>query len=121
MKGMKNLASTAVTFAMLFAISIPAYSAPQTGDTPTQDEVTTLLKSAKTPLEHHRMAMYYKEEAARLQKEAESHRAWVNIYGKGQGATHCANLVRVYEQGAKDAVALATMHQEMAKEAGQKQ
>lgn len=121
MKGTKNLVPTALIFAVLLAISIPVYSAAQSGDVPTKDEVTTLLKSAKTPLEHHKIAMYYNQEASRLRREANLHRAWVNIYGKGQGAAHCTNLARVYEQGAKDADALATMHEDMGKAAEQKQ
>lgn len=121
MKGTKNFVPTALIFAVLLAISMPISSAAQNGDVPTKDEVTTLLKSAKTPLEHHRIAMYYNQEASRLRREANLHRAWVNIYGKGQGAMHCTNLVRVYEQGAKDADALATMHEDIAKTAEQKQ
>lgn len=123
MKGIKNLVPTALIFAVLLAISIsrPVYSVAESGDVPNKNEVTTLLKSAKTPLEHHKIAMYYNQEASRLRREANLHRAWVNIYGKGQGAMHCTNLARVYEQGTKDADALATMHEDMAKAAEQKQ
>ena len=121
MKNIRNLVSQALIIAVLFTISIPAYPTTQSGDMPTKDEVTTLLKSAKTPLEHHRIAMYYNQEALRLRREANLHRAWANIYSKGQGAAHCTNLVKVYEQGAKDADALATMHEDMAKTAEQKQ
>jgi hypothetical protein len=120
MKSAKNLVSKAVMFAVLVAIAIPAYPATQSGDPPTKDEVTSLLKNAKTPLEHHRIAMYYNQEASRLRQEAEGHRAWANIYGKGQGAIHCTNLVKTYEQGARDADALATMHENMAKAVEQK-
>ena len=118
MKNAKNLVAKALLIASLFAM--PAYTVAQNQDVPTKDELATLLKAAKTPLEHHRIAMYYKEEASELRKEAGVHRAWVNIYGKGQGAVHCTNLVKVYEQGAKDADALATMHETMAKDAESK-
>ena len=64
--------------------------------------------------------MYYKQEASLARRDAETHRAWVNIYGKGQGAAHCTNLVKVYEQAAKDDDALATMHESIATEAGKK-
>ena len=121
MKNLKNLVSKGLMIATLLAISIAAFPATQSGDVPSKDEVTTLLKSAKTPLEHHRIAMYYNQEASQLRKEADVHRAWVNIYAKGQGAAHCSNLVKVYEQAAKDADALAIMHEDMAKAAGQKQ
>ena len=121
MKNLKNFVSKALLIATLFAISISAYPATQNADAPTKDEVTTLLKRAQTPLEHHRIAMYYSQEASQLRKKADLHRAWVNIYGKGQGAAHCSNLVRAYEQAVKDADALATMHENMAKAAEQKQ
>lgn len=120
MKNLRNLVSQALMIATLLAFSVSAHPATQTGDVPSKDEVTALLKSAKTPLEHHRIAMYYTQEASHLRKEAETHRAWVNIYGKGQSAVHCSNLVKVYEQAAKDADALATMHEDMARAAEQK-
>jgi len=122
MKNIKNLVSTALLIATLFAVtSIPVYTVAQSQDVPTSDELTTLLKTAKTPLEHHRIAMYYKQEASRLTHDAEFHRAWANVYFKGHGAIHCKNLAKEYEQGAKDANALATMHENMAKVAEQKQ
>jgi len=121
MKNIKNLVSTALMIATLFALtSIPVHTVAQSQELPTNDELTTLLKTATTPLEHHRIAMYYKQEASRLRQDAELHRAWVNIYGKGQGAIHCTNLAKEYEQGAKNANALAIMHENMAKEAEQK-
>ena len=92
----------------------------QSQDVPTKDELAALLKAAKTPLEHHRIAMYYKQEASQARRDAETHRAWVNIYGKGQGAAHCTNLVNVYEQAAKDDDALAVLHETMAREADKK-
>jgi hypothetical protein len=122
MKNTKNLVSTALLAAALFALSfISVYTVAQSQDVPTKDELTTLLKNASTPLEHHRIAMYYKLEASRLKQDAESHRAYANIYAKGQGLAHCTNLAKFDEQAAKEAAALATMHENMAKAAEQKQ
>lgn len=121
MKSTKNLVLQAVMMATLFTISIPAYPATQSGDVPTKDEVTTLLKSAKTPLDHHRIAMYYEREASRLKKDADAHRALANIYGKGQGLAHCTNLAKLDEQAAKEADALAKYHDDMAEAAEKKQ
>jgi hypothetical protein len=123
MKSLKNLVSTAVLTGLLgFALSFASsYAVAQNHDTPTQDELTLLLKNAKTPLEHHRIAMYYSQESSRLSQEAKSHRALGNIYGKGPGQAHCANLAKLDEKAAKEANALATMHEKMAKEADQKQ
>ena len=122
MKGTKNLVSTALLIATLFALFfMSAYTVAQSQDVPTKDELTTLLKTASTPLEHHRIAMYYKQEASRLNQDADFHRGYANVYGKGVGAAHCTNLAKFDEQAAKEAAALATMHEQMAKAAEQKQ
>jgi len=117
----KSFISTALMIATLFGVSsTPLYTLAQNQDVPTKNELATLLRTAKTPLEHHRIAMYYKQEASQARRDADAHRAWANIYGKGQGAAHCTNLVKVYEQATKDDDALATMHENMATEAAKK-
>ena len=122
MKTAKNFVSTALLIAAMFTSPVLSrYAAGQSGDVPSKDEVTTLLKTASTPLEHHRIAMYYKEEASRLNQEAAFHRAYANVYGIGQGFSHCSNLARFDEQAAKEATALQAMHEKMAKVADQKQ
>ena len=121
MKSKGNLVSTGLLIAALFAISFAsAYAVAQSQDAPTKDEVTALLKNAKAPLEHHRISMYYKQEASRLQQDADFHRAYANIYGKGQGLAHCTNLAKLDEQAAKEANALALIHEDMAKAVEQK-
>ena len=121
MKSKGNLVSTGLLIAALFAISFAsAYAVAQSQDAPTKNEVTALLKNAKTPLEHHRISMYYKQEATRLKQDADFHRAYANIYGKGQGLAHCTNLAKLDEQAAKEANALALIHEDMAKAVEQK-
>jgi hypothetical protein len=121
MKNRTRFISNALLIATLFAVPFtPAYTLAKNQDVPTKDELATLLKTAKTPLEHHRIAMYYKQEASQARQDAATHSAWGNIYGKGQGAAHCTNLVKVYEQAAKDDDALASMHENMASDAEQK-
>ena len=122
MKSTKNFVATALLIAAMFTSPVlSVYAAGQNGDIPSKDEVTALLKTASTPLEHHRVAMYYKEEASRLTQDAVFHRAYANIYGKGQGFSHCNNLARLDEQAAKEVTALQAMHEKMAKAAEQKQ
>ena len=81
----------------------------------------TLLKTAKEPSEHLRIAAYYRQESSRLNNEAELHRAWANIYGKGYGLAHCTNLAKLDAQGAKEADALAAFHEKMANAVEKKQ
>ena len=119
MKSKMNLASTALLIATLFAVSFTSvYVVAQNQDAPTKADHTA--ENAKTPLEHHKIAMYYQQEAIRLNKDAESHRAYANIYAKGLGLAHCTNLTSFDEQTAKEAEAPATMHEEMTKAAEQK-
>jgi hypothetical protein len=121
MKSKGNLVSTGLLIAALFAVSFAsAYAVAQSQDAPTKDEVTALLKTAKTPLEHHRISMYYQQEALRLKQDAEFHRAYANIYGKGQGLAHCTNLAKLDDAAAKEANALALIHENLAKDVEQK-
>ena len=107
---------TAVVMATLFALSLGAgYSAAQDRRIPTKQELTALLQTAKEPGDHLRIASYYKQEASRLSAEVELHRAWASIYGKGYGLVHCDNLASLNARAAKEATALAAMHESLAK------
>lgn len=101
-------------FAGSAAIRLPAQDA-QAKLSP--DQLKELIAKAKTPADHEKIAAYYRAEAARLKQDAEVHRADAGIYGKGQGALHCTNLAKLDDQAAKEAEALATMHENMGKAA----
>ncbi|SRR5581483_2314755 len=117
MKSTKNLVSTLLLFSAVTTILFTQpYAFAQKQEVPTTEELATLLTTANSPLEHHRIAMYYRQEASQARRDAETHRAWANIYGKGQGAAHCRNLAKVYEQAAKHDDALAIMHEKMGNE-----
>lgn len=111
----------AVLIATLFALSLGArYSAAQDQNVPTKQQLTALLKTANEPADHLRIAAYYKREASRLKEEAELHRAWASIYGKGSGLAHCDNLAKLDAEAAKEAAVLAAMHENLAKAGEQK-
>ena len=78
-------------------------------------QLKEMIAQAKTPEDHGKIAAYYRAEAARLKQDAEVHRDDAGIYGKGQGATHCTNLAKLDEQAAKEADALASIHDKLAK------
>lgn len=80
-------------------------------------ELKELIAKAKTPADHEKLAAYYRQEAARLKQDAETHRVDAGIYGKGQGLVHCTNLAKLDEQAAKEVEALAAMHEGIAKAA----
>lgn len=99
-------------------------------------ELKVLLRTAKEPPEHRRIAEYYRQEAQRLTASAKEHTELAEIYAKnppfsameakhgtsfGQGTSHCRLWAQLDAEQAKEADALATLHNEMAKSAEQKQ
>ncbi len=105
-----------VTMLLAGATAIPL-RAQRTQERLSPQQLKELIAKAKTPADHEKLAAYYRQEASRLRRDAQMHRDDAGIYGKGPGALHCMNLAKLDEQAAKEADALATMHQNMAKAA----
>lgn len=139
---MKNVSSALSTFAVVMTLAVTSlvsvYSVAQDkhSSVPTRKELVTLLKTAKEPPEHRRIAAYYRAEAARLTQSAKEHAELATIYQQthpfpameskhgdmfGQGASHCQKFAELVKEQAKEAEALAVLHEEMAKLAEQKQ
>lgn len=130
MNGTKNLVS-ALLIAALFALPFASvYTVAQVQKVPTKKELKVLLKSAKEPQEHLRIAAYYPQEAAHKRAEAKEHSDLAAIYEKdkpfaameakygkafGQGADHCKTFATLAADQAKEADVLAAVHEEMAK------
>jgi hypothetical protein len=134
-KSTKNLVSTAALIAALFTLSFASvYTAAQAQGVPTKKEFKTLLKTAKEPPEHLKIAEYYRHQAAKLRADAKEHAELAETYAKnppfaamavkndafGQGAVHCRKWAELDAEQAKEADALAQMHEDMAKAAEQK-
>jgi hypothetical protein len=98
-------------------------------------ELKVLLKTAKEPADHSKIAEYYRQEAARLTASAKEHAEFAEVHAKNppfpameakhgtafaQGAPHCKRWAELSAEQAKEAEALAVMHEEMAKAAEQK-
>lgn len=111
------------------------YAAASENQVITKKEFKTLLKTAKDPVEHRKIAEYYRQEAARLTASANEHEELAEVYAKNppfpameanhgiafaQGAPHCKRWAELSAEQAKEAEALAAMHEEMAKAAKQK-
>jgi ABC-type Na+ efflux pump permease subunit len=136
-KSKKTLVSTLVLIATLALLSLSTvYSVSQDQKVPTKKEFKTLLKTAKEPSEHLKIADYYRQEAARLAASSKEHAELAKTYTKsppylameakrgdtfGQGASHCNKWAELQAKEAKEAEALATLHEDMAKAAEQKQ
>jgi hypothetical protein len=134
MKSTKNFVSIAILIASVFIVSYASvYSVAQTQKVPTKKELITLLKSAKEPPEHLRIAAYYRQEVQRLTADAKYHDEMGAAY-QGRtlpyeskhpygtlGVSHCHYWAKLDLQQAKEAEALAALHENTAKEAAQKQ
>jgi hypothetical protein len=136
MKNAKNIVATAivaVTLSILFLNT--TFSAAQDQKLLTKNELATLLKTAKEPPDHLRIAAYYTQEATSLRQSAKEHSALAAIYEQthpfaamevkhgdafGQGASHCKKFSQLALEESKEADALATLHKEMANTAGTK-
>jgi hypothetical protein len=137
MKSTRSLVSSALLIAALFVVPFASvYSVTQDQKVPTKKELVTLLKTAKEPADHLRIAAYYKQEAARLRQEAKQHQDLAAIYEKTHpyqmmeskhgeafplGAPHCKKFAELALEQAKEADALAALHEDMARTPGQKQ
>jgi hypothetical protein len=100
-----------------------------------EKRLKVLLKTAKEPADHRKIAEYYRHQAVELTRAAKEHEDLAKLYDEyppypgmvskhgtdfGQGAPHCHHWAQVYAEQAKEAEALAALHEDMAKEAEQK-
>ena len=99
----------------------------------TKKELKVLLRTAKEPAEHRKIADYYRQQAQRLTAESKYHSEMGEIYKNTPlpfeakhpygtiGFSHCRYWAELDARQAKEAEALATLHEDMAKAAEQKQ
>jgi hypothetical protein len=135
MKSTKKLVSTVALMATLFALSgVPVSFAAEKKPVLTKHELKVLLKTAKESPEHRQIAEYYRQEAQRLTAEAKEHQEMAAIYAQRPpfpameakhgdtfpGVGHCRKWAQLIAEQAKEAEALAELHEEMAKAAEQK-
>jgi hypothetical protein len=93
------------------------------------ENLEALVENAKTAADHEAIAKIYDDEAVKARAKAEEHRKMGAQYThfeaggtKGQLAhfnmpKHCANLVKSYEDAAKEAEEMAAAHRGAAKAA----
>jgi hypothetical protein len=136
MKTARANSSLVAIIALALASFTPIYppAAAQNNPTVTKKELKALLKTAKEPVDHQRIAAYYHQEAARLTLSAKEHEGLAAIYKHNppnpameskhgtsvEGATHCNRWAELATEQAKEAEALAALHEGMAKDAEKK-
>jgi hypothetical protein len=95
----------------------------------TKQQVKALIKTAKTPEDHQKLARYYWYEADKLKSEAKEHQETEEDYEQNPSGhpipkwptlgQHCKDLSASYQKAAEQAEQLAKAHEEMAKSAAQ--
>jgi len=96
----------------------------------TQKQLLWLIAHAETPSQHEQLATYYRQQAQRLLQQAKEHQEMAAAYPhltaskhpgvRSLAAHHCEDWADLYAKQAKDAEALAAVHEKMAKEATEK-
>jgi hypothetical protein len=125
------------SFAILIALTLisvavaPTYSVAAETKL-NKNELKGLLKTAKSPADHQRLAAYYRQEVQRLVTSSNEHWKQATAYENnqpfaalevkhgfafGQGASHCRYFAKLDELEAKRAEAQALRHEELAKRA----
>jgi hypothetical protein len=132
-------ARTKVSLALIIALTLVSFTsvysgAAQNRPTLNKKELKVLLKSAKGPAEHQKIAAYYRQEAARLTQIAKEHGELAAIYKQNpphpameskhgssvEGVSHCSRWAELDAEQAKEAEALAVLHEGMAKDTEKK-
>jgi hypothetical protein len=94
----------------------------------TSKQLQSLIATAKTPEDHQKIAAYYRDMAAEAKANAAEHEKDLAAYNEnpsthplakasGGPAAHCRTLIRLYNDEAKEDLAMAEEHEQMAKDA----
>ncbi len=115
------LAATAIQIAVvapLVTFGVAASAADQAFN------VEEAIATAAAKADHARIAAYYEQEAADLEKKLEQHKRMNEAYrrghlkhGKGSMSYHCAKLISYYEAAIAEQLELANEHRAMAEQA----
>jgi len=135
MKSSRNNLWFALIIALTLAVFSTSFASAANKNTPIKKkDIKTLLKTASEPADHLKIAAYYRQEAARLNQSAKEHADLATIYKQNppnpameakhgssvEGASHCNRWSELAREQAKEAEALAALHEGMAKDAEKK-
>jgi hypothetical protein len=133
---MKNMSVTAFLLVAVLSLTTLGAMSPARGDDTnpklTSKQLRILIASAKTPEDHQKLAAYYRDMAAEAKANAAEHEKILAAYNQnpsthppakaaGGPAEHCHTLIRLYNDEAKEDLAMADQHDQMAKAASQTQ
>lgn len=129
MKQLKKYIVGAVATVALLGIAVAFASPVPRQDKVSRSELKELIKNAKEPADHQRIARYFNEEADRLEDEAKEHIDLAAVYRgnptpeerkhpmSGRTAGHCDYFAKVAREAANADRQIAAAHLEMAKTA----
>jgi hypothetical protein len=121
--------------ALCIALIVVAPGRGQTASQPktpkiSDQQLLTLIATAKTPAEHQRLADYYKAQANSYLAQSKQHEAQAEAYKKNPMTSsskfekgtvdHCDYVAKSFKDDAAKVQELADMHEQMAKDAAQK-
>jgi hypothetical protein len=133
---MKNMSVTAFLLVAVLSLTTLGAMSPARGDDTnpklTSKQLRSLIANAKTPEDHQKLAAYYRDIAAEAKANAAEHEKILAAYNQnpsthppakaaGGPAEHCHTLIRLYNDEAKEDLAMADQHDQMAKAASQTQ
>src|SRR5208282_5739681 len=121
----------ALTIAIFFLLSVAPANSSAGDKEPTLSTtaLSILMRTAKTPSEHRRIAEYYRQQVELLTNSSTEHRALATIYEKkpassemeskrgtsfGQAARLCRRRAQLEAEQAKLADVLARLHEDVA-------
>jgi hypothetical protein len=86
-----------------------------------EEEIMTLIETAKTPQDHIKIAEFYEMQAAKAAQKANKHAAMASAYKDRSKpmpgmVTHCNDLVKDYKAEAAEYSKMAAEHRKMAQE-----
>lgn len=122
---MKSFVTSAITAALLLATPMSTFAQEKMaceGKKLTRSQVKTLIKTAKTPEEHHKLACYFQSEARAESEKAKYHEEMGKLYAGSSNAkhdmvTHCKQFAEEARKAADIDKQLASEHEQMAEEA----
>jgi hypothetical protein len=126
---------TITILSLAFALTVAAFSQAAPAPQPklehlSKQQLNTLIATAKTPAAHRRIAQYYRAKAQDYLAHATEYEQMIAAYkansvlsnDKTQASTisHCEYFVTTFKALADNSEELATLHEQMAKDAKQK-
>jgi hypothetical protein len=133
---MKNKSIAAYFLIAVLSFTTLGAMSPARGDDTnpklTSKQLRSLIANAKTPEDHQKLAAYYRDMAAEAKANAAEHEKILAAYNQnpsthppakaaGGPAEHCRTLIRLFNDEAKEDLAMADQHDQMAKAASQTQ